>query len=67
VRGDNDDGSFAWMPVSDTAVAQFRRMTRGLKPIAARKLNGLGLRRATGGAGGRSRGDRRGQLDRRVG
>jgi hypothetical protein len=42
VRGDNDDGSFAWMPVSDTAVAQFRRMTRGLKPIAARKLNGLG-------------------------
>ncbi len=42
VRGDNDDGSFAWMPVSDTAAAQFRRMTRGLKPIAASKLDGLG-------------------------
>jgi hypothetical protein len=42
VRGESDDGSFAWMPVSDTAVAQFRRMTRGLKPIAAGKLDGLG-------------------------
>jgi hypothetical protein len=42
VRGANDDGSFAWMPVSDTAVGQFHRMTRGLKPIAAKKLDGLG-------------------------
>jgi hypothetical protein len=42
VRGTNDDGSFAWMPVSDTAVGQFRRMTRGLEPIAAKKLDGLG-------------------------
>jgi hypothetical protein len=42
IRGANDDGSFAWMPVSDTAVGQFRRMTRGLAPIAAKKLDGLG-------------------------
>ena len=42
VRGENEDGSFAWMPVSDTAVVQFRRMTRGLKPIAASKIDGLG-------------------------
>jgi hypothetical protein len=41
VRGENEDGSFAWMPVSDTAVAQFRRMTRSLKPIAASKIDGL--------------------------
>ena len=42
LRGTNDDGTFTWMPVSDAAVAQFRRMTRGLEPIAARKLDGLG-------------------------
>src|SRR5918999_5031407 len=42
VRGDNGDGTFAWMPVSDTAIIQFRRMTRGLEPIAAAKLHGLG-------------------------
>jgi hypothetical protein len=42
LRGTNDDGTFTWMPVSDAAVAQFRRMTRGLEPIAAGKLDGLG-------------------------
>jgi hypothetical protein len=42
VRGDNGDGTFAWMPVSDRAIVQFRRMTRGLEPIAATKLDGLG-------------------------
>jgi hypothetical protein len=42
VRGDNGDGTFAWMPVSDTAIIQFRRMTRGLEPIAAARLHGLG-------------------------
>ena len=41
VRGTNDDGSFNWMPVSDGAAAQFRRMTRGLEPIAAKELDGL--------------------------
>jgi len=42
LRGTNDDGTFTWMPVSDAAVAQFRRVTRGLEPIAAGKLDGLG-------------------------
>jgi hypothetical protein len=42
LRGTNDDGTFTWMPVSDAAVAQFRRITRGLEPIAAGKLDGLG-------------------------
>jgi hypothetical protein len=42
VRGANDDGTFYWMPVSDAAVRQFRRITRGLEPIAAEKLDGLG-------------------------
>ena len=41
VLGTNDDGTFNWMPVSDAAVARFRRMTRGLEPIAAKKLDGL--------------------------
>jgi hypothetical protein len=42
LRGTNDDGTSTWMPVSDAAVAHFRRMTRGLEPIAAGKLDGLG-------------------------
>ena len=42
LRGTNDDGTYTWMPVSDAAVARFRRMTRGLEPIAAGKLDGLG-------------------------
>jgi hypothetical protein len=42
VRGDNGDGTFAWMPVSDGAIVEFRRMTRGLEPIAAKRLDGLG-------------------------
>lgn len=41
MRGANDDGTFTWMPVSDAAVRQFRRMTRGLDPIPPGKLDGL--------------------------
>jgi hypothetical protein len=42
IRGTNDDGTFSWWSVSDTAVARVERMTRGLAPIAAEKLDGLG-------------------------
>ena len=41
IRGDNDDGTFSWMPMTDAVAAQYRRMTRGLRPITARKLRGL--------------------------
>jgi hypothetical protein len=37
IRG--EDGG--WMPVSDTAVAQFRRVTRSLEAFPAAKLTGL--------------------------
>ncbi len=41
IRGTNDDGTFSWLPVSEAADARFERMTRGLEPIAAKKLEGL--------------------------
>jgi hypothetical protein len=42
IRGENDDGTYSWLPVSDRAVRSFREMTRGLEPFAPRKLRGLG-------------------------
>jgi hypothetical protein len=41
LRGENDDGTYDWLPVSDAAARALRDMTRGLEPIAAGKLRGL--------------------------
>ena len=41
IRGENEDGTFSWVPMSDMVAAQYRRMTSGLQPIPARKLRGL--------------------------
>ena len=41
LRGENDDGTYNWLPVSDAAASAYRDMTRGLEPIAAAKLRGL--------------------------
>jgi hypothetical protein len=42
IRATNDDGTFTWMRVSEGATARYRRITRGLEPIAARRLEGVG-------------------------
>lgn len=41
IRGENDDGTFSWVPMTDAVATQYRRMTRGLRPIPARRLRGL--------------------------
>jgi hypothetical protein len=41
LRGENEDGTYNWMPVSDTALRAYRDMTHGLEPFAAASLRGL--------------------------
>ena len=41
MRATGDDGRHTWMPVSPRAVKRYRRMTRGIAPIPAARLDGL--------------------------
>jgi hypothetical protein len=44
MRGGTEVEGYTWMPVSASAVRQYRRMTRGLEPLPAAKLQGLDVR-----------------------
>ncbi len=44
MRGGTEAEGYTWMPVSATAVREFRRMTRGLEPFPEAKLAGLDVR-----------------------
>jgi hypothetical protein len=41
LRGENEDGTYNWMPVSGAALRAYREMTRGLEPLPAASLRGL--------------------------
>jgi hypothetical protein len=41
VRGGTEAEGYGWMPVSDRALREYRRITRGLEPLPAAKLAGL--------------------------
>lgn len=44
MRGGTAAEGYTWMPVSPQAVREHRRMTRGLEPLPAAKLDGLDVR-----------------------
>jgi hypothetical protein len=44
LRGGTEAEGYTWMPVSAKAAAEFRRMTRGLEPLPAAKLDGLDVK-----------------------
>jgi hypothetical protein len=44
LRGGTAAEGYTWMPVSRQAVREHRRMTRGLAPLPAAKLDGLEVR-----------------------
>jgi hypothetical protein len=41
MRGGTEAEGYTWMPVSDHAVREYRRITRGLEPFPASQLDGL--------------------------
>ena len=42
MRGGDATGGYTWMPVSEAAAREYRRITRGLEPRAASALEGIG-------------------------